>query len=213
MCTPSASAAPGPQPRVGPDAAARRRRRRLPAARTRGSRCRRRCVTLRSTQFGPMRTRSPSFTRPSKTQFTSIDTSSAAGQLAAHVHAPEVGERDARLEQLPGLGVLVGALQDREFVARIHAGHFARVGRLHRDHRRARRRGNADHVGQVVLLLRVAVRDLGQPAGQPRCVARQGIPRTTRGSRSSARVASFCSTTRSTRPDASPPFTSLTTRP
>ena len=52
-----------------------RRRRRRRGARRRAPRCRPPIVTLRSTQFGPMRTPSPSVTLPSNTQFTSIDTS------------------------------------------------------------------------------------------------------------------------------------------
>ncbi len=54
----------------------------------------------RMTQFGPMRTRLPSVTWPSNTAFTSMNTSVAVRERAAHVDARRIGERDAGEHQV-----------------------------------------------------------------------------------------------------------------
>ena len=79
----------------------------------------------RTTQFGPMRTRLPSVTLPSNTTFTSMNTSVAVRERAAHVHTRGVRQRSAREHELPRS--LVGTAQGfrlGELHLVVHAQHF-----------------------------------------------------------------------------------------
>ena len=70
-------------------------------------------VTSRRMQLAPMRTPSPRTTRPSKMQFTSMETSRPHSSVAAHVDARRIGEGDAGFEEARGFVHLVDAAPGR----------------------------------------------------------------------------------------------------
>src|SRR5439155_8487162 len=85
-------------------------------------------------------------------------------ELAAHVEARRIGEAHAGVHQPARLLRLEGALERRELGLRIDARDFHRVIHLHGGHARAFLDRQRDDVGEVILLLRVAVADLAEPA-------------------------------------------------
>src|SRR2546425_5995579 len=85
-------------------------------------------------------------------------------ELAAHVEARRIGEADAGVHQPARLLRLEGALERRELGLGIDAGDFHRVIHLDRSHAHAFLDRQRDDVGEVILLLRVAVADLADPS-------------------------------------------------
>src|SRR5439155_5855278 len=85
-------------------------------------------------------------------------------ELAAHVDARRIGEAHAGFHQPLRLLCLEGALERRELGLRIDARDFHRVIHLHGGHARAFLDRQLDDVGEVILLLRIAVADLAEPA-------------------------------------------------
>ena len=98
-----------------------------------------------------MRTPSPSVTRPSKTQLTSISTSLPQMQRAAQVEARRVGQAHAGLHQRLGLGALVAALQVGQLQRAVDAQHLGLAMAPRGHHRHAFGHGHRHDVGQVVL--------------------------------------------------------------
>ncbi|OIQ72175.1 hypothetical protein GALL_462010 [mine drainage metagenome] len=92
----------------------------------------------------------------------------AAMQMAAHVQPGRVGERHPEVEQAVGGAVLQHPLQVGELTAVVDAEHV--VGVVHRRgaHLHAICHGQRNHVGQVILALRVVVAQASQPALQMR---------------------------------------------
>ena len=92
----------------------------------------------------------------------------AEGEPAAHVNARGVGQRDTLLHQHVGHFELVDALELRQLRLAVDAGGLpvdVRAGRPDRDPG-LHRRGN--HIGEVILFLRVVVLERGQPGLEPR---------------------------------------------
>ena len=92
----------------------------------------------------------------------------SADQFAAHVDAGRVAQRDAVGQQPFGVLALMDALQFSQLCLVIHAQRFGNALGLRADHRHAVTHGGCNHVGQVILSLRVVVRQVREPAGQPR---------------------------------------------
>ena len=90
----------------------------------------------------------------------------AADQLAAHVDACRVAQRDAFGQQALGVLALMDAFEFGQLRLVVHAQRFRHARRLRAHHRNAVAYGGGDHVGQVVLALGVVVRQLVEPAGE-----------------------------------------------
>ena len=88
-------------------------------------------------------------------------------ERAAHIDARRIGERHARIEQRLGTHPLILPFQLRELALGVDPGRLPRIRGFDRDHRHAIADRETDEVGEVVLLLRVAVIDLLQPCQQP----------------------------------------------
>src|SRR6266850_1301469 len=91
-------------------------------------------------------------------------------ELAAHVDTLGVGETHARVHQPPRLAALVGALERRELGFGIDARDFHRIVHPDADHGHALLHRQRDEIGEVVLLLRIAIVDLAEPAAEPLAV-------------------------------------------
>ncbi len=92
----------------------------------------------------------------------------AADQLAAHVDAVGIGERDALRQQRLGDVALMDAFEPGQLVLAVDAIGFPVVVRLGGRDLHAFGHGHGHDVGQVVLALRVAVAEQRQPARQRR---------------------------------------------
>ena len=90
----------------------------------------------------------------------------AADQLAAQVEARRVGQAHARDHQLVGAAALVGALELGQLGRAVDAGDLHRVADPVPEHARAVGDRELHDVGQVVLVLGVAVVESRQPAAQ-----------------------------------------------
>jgi hypothetical protein len=124
-----------------------------------------------------------------------------AAQFATHVDARRVGQAHALLHQALGGLPLRDAFEFGQLHLAVHAEHFPfALGCVVPD-RHAVGDRHADDVGQVVLLLRVVVRQAAEPFGEARRRQAMMPVLTSRMLRSSG-VASFCSTMRTTSPAA-----------
>ena len=81
------------------------------------------------TQSAPMRTPSPSITRPSNTTLTSMNTSLADHQGAAHVEPRRIGQRHARGQQLARRARAALRLELRQLRLVVDAEHLGRRSR------------------------------------------------------------------------------------
>ena len=86
-----------------------------------------------------------------------------ADQTSANVDACRVGQAYALLHQPFGSAALGDAFQLGQLYFAVNAEHFPFVFRVGGTNRQARLDGHADDVGQVILLLRVVVRQATQP--------------------------------------------------
>ena len=102
----------------------------------------------------------------------------AAGERAAHVEARRVRQGHALLQQGVGDFALVHALQLGQLALGIHAFDFPDLRGLGCLHGDAVGHSEGDHVGEVVLLLRVLVLHAREPPRQPRRTGGEeaGIP-------------------------------------
>ena len=94
---------------------------------------------------------------------TSLPTLSSS----AHIDARRIGHRGAALEQRIDMALLIQPLELRELRLRIHAERFRRCVGMRRVHRDALGDGMGNDVGQVVLALRIVVRQAREPLPQP----------------------------------------------
>ena len=92
----------------------------------------------------------------------------SADECAAYVDAQGVRESDAGVEKQGGERALEHSLEHGEVGLAVHAERLPRVVRLHRADRHAVGDRERDHVGEVVLLLRVVVPQPIEPAREPR---------------------------------------------
>ena len=113
----------------------------------------------------------------------------AVAQVPAQIEARGVGQGDTGEQQLLGAVALIRPLQGRQLQTIVHAFGFHRVVRLRNVHRHAVVYRHFDHVGQVILALRIVVGESAEPVAQARGTEQHD-----------AGVASFCSTMRSTLP-------------
>src|SRR3990167_2827118 len=90
----------------------------------------------------------------------------AYADTAANVDTGRIDQRSARHHQLVRQLLLVHALQPGQLPLVVDAFHFHRVIHQTTDHRHVVIIGQLHYIGQVVLALRIVVRDLGQPGLQ-----------------------------------------------
>jgi hypothetical protein len=123
-------------------------------------------------------------------------------QRAAYVEARRIRERQARLHEAVRDLRAPHALEVRQLRLVVHAQDLRRRRREERLDADLVLHGQGDHVGQVVLALRIGAGELGEPPLQQR--GRAGQHPGVALARASPRPrASFCSTMRRTRPRAS----------
>ena len=121
-------------------------------------------LALAMTQLAPIFTPSPSDTRPSNTQFTSISTS------CPHASSPRISNRAGSASRTPcsikrlRLAQLECALQLCQLQRAVHAFDLGLVGRDNGDHFDAILHRELHDVRQVVLALRVGIGQTRQPA-------------------------------------------------
>ena len=86
-----------------------------------------------------------------------------AGQGAAHIQPGRVGQAHTLLHELQGHALLPGALQLSQLNRAVDASHLQRIGNAMGHHRQAIGHSELDHIGEVILALRIVGVEPGQP--------------------------------------------------
>jgi hypothetical protein len=203
MCTPSASTVPGRSRANGPICTAPSLRSRRPGRSARAPRCPAPGARPSAGRTGRCARRRPVRPRLPAPRSTSISTSrptrtvprwskragiEQARALGAQARAPGAAGTRAPAGQLPRV---IGAFG------------LQRIGDHHDLGRVVLVRGHGEHVGQVVLALRVVVATAAPASASARSESAAMMPVLTRRIRRCSSLASFCSTIAATRPSGS----------
>ena len=157
----------------------------------------------RITQLGPMRTRSPSVTLPSRTTLTSSSTSRPTDDRSAYIEACRIDERDSRQHQIARPLLTVGRFDLRELHFIVDAEHLRFREREQRHHLEFSLGGNGRDIGEVELALGIVVLHQRRAISSEASPGAAMIPVFDSRMRSSCFDASLCSTILRMRPRAS----------